>query len=461
MALTKLRLASASSPGRRDLQEDVYYYRRIAGGALLAVADGMGGHAAGEVAGRIAIESLARCARDPELAKNPARLLDQAAREANHAVLDYARLHPESDGLGATLVAAIVNEQGAVVGHAGDSRAWLISPGSVTQQTHDHSAVQEAMDEGRIDAAEAARSPFRHAILRNIGDPDFPGLELSSGVLEIPPGSVLLLTSDGAHEQLAPADYLQQLAGTPTLERALDNLMRLAFQRGSDDNITLVGCEVGRYPRADLPVQAPPPIGQPRSAPLSRPTRPPRLGIVLLALTFLITIALAVQLVRTVRSQRQVPMQRIQDTAVTTRDGTGDPDAEPTRAAAPTPAPEQDRNGPAGPRGEIRPEKGRKETPLSRRGPTPATAIPLKGNGLAVQSQSPRTASPSVTTIHLHVVMDIPAASFSPVAPRATRGDPEPAPAATNAHRIRRPQAGAPCQHRPGGRIMPRIGSVV
>ncbi|HPC83893.1 MAG TPA: protein phosphatase 2C domain-containing protein [Thermoanaerobaculaceae bacterium] len=289
-----LTLAAATHPGRRSNQEDAWFARRVGPEAWLVVADGMGGHAAGEVASRLVVEAFE--AAIPARGQDPGRRLEEAAATANAAILAHGAAHPDSEGLGSTVVAAVVRDGRAVVGHAGDSRAWVVTPDEVVQITRDHSAMQDALDRGEHAGAELARSPYRHAILRSLGDAAFAGLERTppAGAMALSEGSILLLTTDGAHGFLTPAEMLEHLAGTPSLADGLEHLVRKAYANGSDDNITVVGCEVGRFPRSRVAAQAPPAIPRPRR----RVRRVPRLlplalGGVLLTLLALLGALLA------------------------------------------------------------------------------------------------------------------------------------------------------------------------
>jgi len=261
-----VRTAAASNAGRRGHQEDACVTTRVGDGELLVVADGMGGHAAGEVASALVVEAYLELAGGKSATGLSGDGLERAARTANRRILDHAAGHEEARGLGSTVVAVGIGGHGCVVGHAGDSRACLVTADEVIPLTRDHSAVQDALDAGTLTEGEAATSPYRHAILRNLGDADFPGLEISE--FEAPEGSVILLTSDGAHGFLTDAEMLEHLSGTASLEEGLEHLLRVAYHRGSDDNITLVGAEIGRFPRSRVQAQPPPDLPKltPRAA---------------------------------------------------------------------------------------------------------------------------------------------------------------------------------------------------
>jgi protein phosphatase len=321
-----LKAAAASHTGRRPRQEDSFLALARGGSGVVAVADGMGGHAAGEVASRIAIERLAASAQ-AAVDRDPRDLLREAAETANSAILAHADAQPDAVGLGTTLVAALVCGHQAVIGHAGDSRAFLVTGDGLTQLTRDHSAVQDAVDRGTLTASEVAAAPFRHAIVRSLGDEAFPGLEYTpaEGSLEVPDGAILLLTSDGAHGVLTPAEILDHLAGTPTLKRGLDQLLRLAYARGSDDNITLAGCEVGLFPRSRIRTAPPPPLPAPRVSPRKRPFRilgPALISLLALLAALLVAVGFEIARDRTTRpnllQHRSQPATQVQPQATVT-----------------------------------------------------------------------------------------------------------------------------------------------
>ena len=269
MPAQRLATVAATHPGRRDHQEDGCLAKAFGDAVVLAVADGMGGHAAGDVASRIVIEVLEKAARSGRLSSMDETAIQDAARRANSLVLAYGKEHVEASGLGSTLVAAVVQGRQALIAHAGDSKAFLVSGDELVPLTRDHSAVQDALDSGTIGEEEAKTSPYRHAILRNIGDEQFPGLDVS--YVTLPEGAVLLLTSDGAHGFLTEAEILEHFAGTGDIRMGAEHLLRLAYHNGSDDNITLVAHEVGAYRRSTAPSQKPPPIDASRRSPA--PTR--------------------------------------------------------------------------------------------------------------------------------------------------------------------------------------------
>ena len=432
MRRAELHIACVSHRGRRPRQEDSGLAEAIAEGAVIAVADGMGGHLGGDVASRLAVEALQHACAGPR--QHPRELLAGAADEANRAILAHAAKTAPGETVGSTLVAAVVLDGQAVIGHAGDSRAWLVTADEVVQLTRDHSAVQDALDRGTMTPEEASRSVYRNAILRNLGDPAFPGLEFTpeQGWLELSPGSVLLLTSDGAHGVLTPAEFLHHLVGTPTLERGLDHLLRLAYHRGSDDNITLVGCEVGRLRRSQTPAQPPPPMPRPSSGTARRrhPAIPAAVGVLLVAL-----VALAGLLTMSVRSSRRSPFRPVLRPAAAM---TPHPSVEAPAASFATPLPV----GSTTPSAKRASSKkvapmAPAETPGPHRAAPSATGTPRAGESVAGRTP---TAAPAVTSVPTQAspVSTPVAAPARTVVPPATASVPSP-PATTAAPQLLTP----------------------
>src|SRR4051812_23454965 len=170
-----LRYAARSDVGLiREGNEDSGY----AGPSLLAVADGMGGHAAGEVASSVAVSTMATLEDDVPSTE----LLDAlatAVNQANDAISDMVEKHPQLDGMGTTLTALLWSGRRVGLVHVGDSRAYLLRNGDIQQITHDHTFVQQLQDEGRITADEAAVHPQRSLLLRCLDGRSNPEPDLS------------------------------------------------------------------------------------------------------------------------------------------------------------------------------------------------------------------------------------------------------------------------------------------
>lgn len=212
---------------------------------LFVVADGMGGHALGERASGIAARTVARHALEgllPSLladsnsdAERPLLkdIMETAMNAANRAVFSGV---PE--GGGTTLTCALVFGEQAVLSHVGDSRAYIITPDGFEQLTRDHSLVQRLQELGQLSAAEAAIHPQRNVLYRAVGQGE--GLEVDVESRRLPPGSVLLLCSDGLWG-LVPDDRIQALIRqSPNPQSACEALVAAANAAGGPDNITAV-----------------------------------------------------------------------------------------------------------------------------------------------------------------------------------------------------------------------------
>jgi PPM family protein phosphatase len=221
---------------RREDNEDSAY----AGPRLLAVADGLGGHAGGEVASAAVIDALRPLDTDVPGAE-VLNALDHAVRRATGALSDIVAADPSLRGMGTTLTALLWSGSQLGLVHIGDSRAYLARDGEVFQITHDHTMVQSLLDEGRITPEEVASHPQRSLLLRAIGDfSSEPDLELR----DARPGDRYLLCSDGLHE-VAPADAISRVLLTVAdPDAAVAELVALAIANGGPDNITCIVADV-------------------------------------------------------------------------------------------------------------------------------------------------------------------------------------------------------------------------
>lgn len=233
--------------GRRDHNEDNWLSRESNGIHLLAVADGMGGHEAGDVAGRLLIETLEDGfpSWDPE---DPIADVVQTIEHANARILQYGKDNPEADGLGTTLVALLLYQGRYAVLHTGDSRAYRLRGAEIQQLTSDHSAVQDSIDRGLLDESDVGTNPYRHAILKNLGSADdwMPDI---FGPKALQDGDLFLLCSDGLSGFLTEMEIQERIAASPDLKAAARALVVGALNQGGDDNTTAVLCEIGRFQR--------------------------------------------------------------------------------------------------------------------------------------------------------------------------------------------------------------------
>lgn len=259
-----LRFVAASDRGLvRGNNEDSAY----AGPHLLALADGMGGHAAGEVASQLMITHLEHLDKAPGDADLLA-LLGAAAEDANAAIEASVAEHPEQQGMGTTLTALMFNGEAFGLIHVGDSRGYLLRDGALTQLTVDDTFVQSLVDEGKLNAADVSSHPQKSLILKAYtGRPVEPHLEM----VEAKAGDRLLLCSDGLSDPVTN-ETIQAALDQGTPEVAAQRLVELALRSGGPDNITVVVADVvaGEAPQSDT--QAPAVVGA--LAPSSEPTHP-------------------------------------------------------------------------------------------------------------------------------------------------------------------------------------------
>ena len=205
--------------------------------AVFAVADGMGGHLAGEVASRMAIEAVQRMARENE--RPGIAALREAVACAHETILAHAQDHIECAGMGTTLSVLWLGENYAYIAHVGDSRIYSLGEGSLTQITQDHSLVEELVRAGLITREQARTHPRRNIITRALGthgenEPDLL-------VTDVQDGDVFLLCTDGL-TGMVPDDEIERTLRDCGIEAAADRLLALALDAGGRDNVTLILC---------------------------------------------------------------------------------------------------------------------------------------------------------------------------------------------------------------------------
>ena len=233
-----LRFAARSHTGLlRDGNEDSVY----AGPRVLAVADGMGGHAAGEVASAVAIAALAPLDEDVP-GNDLLDVLRERAVAANSHLRDMVTGDHGLEGMGTTLTAFLFAGSRLGMLHIGDSRAYLLRDGALTQITHDHTLVQALVDEGRISEEEANSHPQRSLITRALDGRE--GIEPDLSVREVRAGDRYLLCTDGLTGPVARPETLQEALEIADPQSACDRLVELALRGGGPDNVTVIVADV-------------------------------------------------------------------------------------------------------------------------------------------------------------------------------------------------------------------------
>jgi PPM family protein phosphatase len=233
--MTMLRVAEQAhrtDTGRqRGANEDAYFARA----PVFAVADGMGGAQAGEVASRIAAEAF-EPGNEGEVA--PEAYLRAVAESANARIHELAQRDSSHSGMGTTLTAALVNDDEISLAHVGDSRAYVYRDGELRRLTSDHSLVEELRRQGRLTEQQAEEHPQRSIITRALGPED--DVEVDTMTYPVRPGDVILLCSDGLTTMVPEERIAEILDAAPNLDAAVSRLVREANEAGGRDNITVV-----------------------------------------------------------------------------------------------------------------------------------------------------------------------------------------------------------------------------
>lgn len=235
----KLEFVGASDVGLvRYSNQDAYFVEP--NGRFFIVADGMGGHAGGEEASRIATEQIENYIHDNwDGEKTSPQLLEASLIKANEAILADQNKHPERADMGTTVVGVIFrSDESPYCVHVGDSRLYHLRGDAIEQMTEDHTWVARAINMGDMTPEEARDHPLRHVLSRCLGREEIDSFDIQS--IEMQPGDVLLLCSDGLTEELSDAEILSQLQNSSNLEQAAANLIDAAKNNGGHDNITLI-----------------------------------------------------------------------------------------------------------------------------------------------------------------------------------------------------------------------------
>lgn len=205
---------------------------------VYGVADGMGGHKAGDVASKIAVAVVERALKNE---RPTISLLRKAIEEANEAIYEEQLANPDYSGMGTTMTVIWEDEDRVLLGHVGDSRAYRVRNNAISQVSLDHSMVAEMVRRGLITEDEARVHPYRNIITRALGTA--PTINVDVKELEKAPGDLYLLCSDGLSEYVHP-NRMNEVLRKYSLENAADVLLNLALEGGGRDNISVVLAEV-------------------------------------------------------------------------------------------------------------------------------------------------------------------------------------------------------------------------
>lgn len=236
----QIRSCAISDVGKkRQKNEDSYLINSELN--LFVVADGMGGHAGGEYASRIAITTIEKYFSEQEGDAKSEELIEASIKDAGAQIVQKAEEDRALKGMGTTVIALHVHDNKAVFGHVGDSRAYLFRSGVLEQLTEDHSLVNEQVKSGLISEEEAKTHQFKNIITRSLGVTEDVEVDLISKKLKS--GDIFLLCSDGLSNLVEPEEMEQELREKESVIAA-KALVDLANKRGGDDNITLVIAEI-------------------------------------------------------------------------------------------------------------------------------------------------------------------------------------------------------------------------
>jgi len=206
---------------------------------LLVLADGMGGHAKGEVASKIVVDTIAEkiC---PAMSSqiNYASEISKSIQEANHRIIQYTSEHPETEGMGSTVVCAVVDGKNVYLGHVGDSRIYVISKEEIRRVTKDHSFVQELVDKGEISEEEARSHPKKNVIMRAVGI--YSEIKVDTMKLTLDDDESLLLCCDGQLIHVEDKEIQEVVVKADEAQEVCKKLVDLANERGGEDNISVI-----------------------------------------------------------------------------------------------------------------------------------------------------------------------------------------------------------------------------
>ena len=223
----------------RDKNEDSYFCQNE-GPKIFIVADGMGGHNAGEIASKIAIETVSEYLNQYFLHNNKftSEALEEAINIANKRIFDKSQTLEELDGMGTTITVSLIDNNTLYIGHIGDSRAYILRDDKLIQLTQDHTLVSELVKNGTISEIEAIKHPKRNIITKALGTEEF--IEPDILKLDIINNDIIILCTDGLTNAVSNEEIKDIFLKSGNLQRNCEALVELANNRGGHDNITVL-----------------------------------------------------------------------------------------------------------------------------------------------------------------------------------------------------------------------------
>jgi serine/threonine protein phosphatase PrpC len=241
----QIHVGAGTDVGRiRQGNEDNFFAEADEKRGVFVVADGMGGHAAGEVASEMAVQIVSRALLTLSSVRDggAAQLVSKSMQDANRAIYDRMLAETDKQGMGTTASVMVLSDHGYLIGQIGDSRIYLLRDGALTQVTKDHSYVQEQVDAGLLTPEQARYHPYSNVITRCVGASDEVEADIYSG--EARPGDVFCLCSDGLTGMVDDRRLHQLLEVRSGPGRIVDTLIDEANSRGGLDNITAIVIQV-------------------------------------------------------------------------------------------------------------------------------------------------------------------------------------------------------------------------
>ena len=223
------------------------------GSRLVVVADGMGGHRAGDVASEMSVSHLKKeweAAEGIATADDAEKWLREHITTVNNSLFEHAANNSECDGMGTTIVAAITTDRFATLANIGDSRGYILNESGFKQITEDHSLVNELVRTGQISKEDAEHHPRKNVLLRALGTEKLVEMDIKTIIFE--EGDILLLCSDGLSNKVSEKEMAEVLLNEDQLEEKAETLVSLANKYGGEDNITLVIAEFSECLRGDV-----------------------------------------------------------------------------------------------------------------------------------------------------------------------------------------------------------------
>lgn len=236
-----MKIYSMTDAGRRrDMNQDYVYGSDIAVGKLpnlFVVADGMGGHKAGDYASRVAVEVMTEYIKNEESGL-PILALRKGIEEANRIILRASLIDIDKEGMGTTIVAAVLDEDKLIAANIGDSRLYIVNETGIRQVTVDHSYVEEMIRRGRIAREDARKHPDKNMITRAVGV--FPDVEVDFFETKVVPGDTILLCTDGLTNMVEDEEIKRIILGQRDIVEKTESLVEAANRNGGTDNITVL-----------------------------------------------------------------------------------------------------------------------------------------------------------------------------------------------------------------------------